>query len=132
MLFNSYVFIFVFLPLVLVAWWGLAGEQKRLAALTIGSYVFYAWWNWRFLPLMIGSTTVDYIAGKQIANSDDHAARKRWLIASLGFNLAALAVFKYFGFFTSSANAVAAAAGMKPLLPVINVVLPIGISFYTF
>ena len=63
MLFNSHEFIFAFLPFVLVGWYLLRPPTVRLAFLTLCSWFFYAWWDWRFLPLMISSTTVDYIAG---------------------------------------------------------------------
>lgn len=67
MLFNSYIFLFAFLPVMLAGWWGLRRDRTRLIALTLMSYVFYGWWDWRFIPLMIASTTVDYVAGGRIA-----------------------------------------------------------------
>src|SRR3954465_5110475 len=137
MLFNSYIFIFVFLPIVLVGWWTLhrafrAGNAPRLAFLTLASYVFYGWWDWRFLPLMWASTTVDYIAGQKIARSEDPVYRKRWLAASMTFNLAILGFFKYYGFFAESVNASAINLGLSAFAPMLVIVLPIGISFYTF
>ncbi len=132
MLFNSQIFLFVFLPLMLAGWWFLKGDRWRLLLLTLMSYVFYGWWDWRFIPLMITSTTVDYVAGTRIDASDDPAVRKRWLVGSLTFNLAILGIFKYYGFFVVSANAVATAMGAPALIPVLHIVLPIGISFYTF
>lgn len=132
MLFNSHIFLFVFLPLMLAGWWLLKGDRWRLLFLTLMSYAFYGWWDWRFIPLMIASTTVDYLAGARIAATEDPAARKRWLVWSLSFNLAILGIFKYYGFFVSSANAVATAMGATALIPVLHIVLPIGISFYTF
>jgi alginate O-acetyltransferase complex protein AlgI len=132
MLFNSYIFLFVFLPIVLTAWWTIRDNRLRLLALTVASYYFYAWWDWRFLPLMIASTNVDYLAGKKISESDDPVIRKRWLVCSLGFNLALLGVFKYYGFFAASVDAVATAMGWPAAIPVVNLILPIGISFYTF
>jgi alginate O-acetyltransferase complex protein AlgI len=132
MLFNSSIFMFVFLPLALFGWWQLRNTRIRLVFLTLASYVFYAWWNWKFVPLMIASTTVDYIAGAKIAESEDPTTRKRWLVCSLTFNLAILGIFKYFGFFASSINEVAHVVGLSATVPVINMVLPIGISFYTF
>jgi alginate O-acetyltransferase complex protein AlgI len=132
MLFNSYVFIFCFLPAALMGWWLLRGTSLRLIFITLASYVFYSWWDWRFLPLMIASTTVDYIAGGRIAASDSVPVRKRWLVYSLTFNLAILGFFKYYGFFADSVDRVATGMGIAPLLPVLHLVLPIGISFYTF
>jgi alginate O-acetyltransferase complex protein AlgI len=131
-LFNSQIFLFAFLPVMLAGWWFLKGDRWRLLFLTLMSYVFYGWWDWRFIPLMVASTTVDYVAGARIAASADPRGRQRWLVGSLTFNLAILGIFKYYGFFVSSANAVAASMGVPALMPVLNIVLPIGISFYTF
>jgi alginate O-acetyltransferase complex protein AlgI len=132
MLFNSYVFLLVFLPVVLLCWWAIRGERQRLLFLTLASYVFYGWWDWRFVPLMVASTSVDYIAGAHIAASAEHAKRKQWLMASLSFNLLVLGFFKYFGFFAASVDRVLEATGAPDLIPVFAIVLPVGISFYTF
>ena len=132
MLFNSYLFIFCFLPLVLAGWWMLRATSARLTFITLASYFFYAWWDWRFLPLMIASTTVDYIAGGKIAASESPRVRKRWLVCSLSFNLAILGFFKYYGFFADSMDRAASAMGATALLPTLHLILPIGISFYTF
>ena len=132
MLFNSYIFLFAFLPLVLTGWWSLRRDSMRLLFLTLASYVFYGWWDWRFVPLMLASTTADYIAGQGIAHSSSPKVRRRWLIGSLSFNLLILGFFKYYDFFAASVSAGAAAAGIAFSIPTLNVVLPIGISFYTF
>lgn len=132
MLFNSYAFLFCFLPVALAGWWMLRGASQRLLFITLASYFFYCWWDWRFLPLMIASTTVDYIAGGRIAASSSQTVRKQWLVCSLGFNLALLGFFKYFGFFADSVDRVAIAMGGHAFLPALHLVLPIGISFYTF
>ncbi len=132
MLFHSYVFIFCFLPVVMAGWWTLRFTWARLTFITLASYFFYGWWDWRFLPLMIASTTVDYIAGSKIAASGVPRVRKQWLIYSLSFNLATLGFFKYYGFFADSVDKVATAMGANSFLPTLHVILPIGISFYTF
>ena len=132
MLFNSYVFLLAFLPIVLLGWWTLRGDRQRLLFLTLASYVFYGWWDWRFVPLMIASTTVDYVAGARIAASTDALRRRRWLAASLSFNLLILGFFKYYGFFAASLDRALKQTGSPTLLPVLEVVLPVGISFYTF
>ena len=62
MLFTTYAFLFGFLPIVLLGWWTLRPRNVRLAFLTGASWVFYAWWDWRFLPVMVAATTVDYVA----------------------------------------------------------------------
>jgi alginate O-acetyltransferase complex protein AlgI len=129
---NSYVFILAFLPLTLLAWWTIRGHRARLVALTLASYLFYGWWDYRFIPLMVLSTTADYLAGLRIHRSESSRARKTWLVALLVFNLGILAIFKYYGFFIDSLNGLAHALGADPSFPALRIVLPIGISFYTF
>ncbi len=132
MLFNSHVFLFAFLPAILALWWGLGGGRARLLALTLFSYFFYAWWDWRFLPLMIVSTGVDYVAGQYIADATDRRARRPWLIFSLTANLGLLGFFKYFDFFAASFNQAAHSLHLPYVVPILGLTLPIGISFYTF
>ena len=133
MLFNSYEFLFGFLPVVLLGWWGIRIPAARLAFLTASSYFFYAWWDWRFLPLMIASTTVDYVAGRALVRFDaDDRRRRAVLVAALSANLAMLWYFKYAGFFLDSLDGIGSAAGIGGPFPELHVVLPIGISFYTF
>jgi len=132
MLFTTYAFLFGYLPLVLVGWWGIGNRSARLGFLTCSSWIFYAWWDWRFLPLMVGTTTVDYVAALAIARSSDQARRKLLLVTSLTVNLGVLGFFKYATFFLSSLNGVGALIGLEAPLPVLRVLLPIGISFYTF
>lgn len=133
MLFNSYIFIFVFLPLILFAWWSRAlTVQMRLGLLTAASYVFYGWWDYRFVGLLLLSTVIDYHVGKQLYAAKSHSGRVRWLIASMVSNLGLLAFFKYSGFFATSFNAVFDWLRMGGSIPVPEIVLPVGISFYTF
>ncbi len=133
MLFNSYVFLFGFLPPVLVGWWGLSRwKPLRLAFLTGASWFFYAWWDWRYLPVLIGATSIDYVAGLLIARSDDEPRRRLLLAASLATNLGILVYFKFAGFFFGSLNGIGPALGLGAALPSLHIVLPIGISFYTF
>jgi len=131
-LFNSYVFLLLFLPIVLLGWWSIRPTRERLVFLAVASYVFYGYWDWRFAFLMLGTTIVDYVAGKTIYAATDRGARRRWLVLSLVFNLGMLAFFKYFDFFTGSVNAVLEGLGLPGGLPILHVVLPIGISFYIF
>jgi alginate O-acetyltransferase complex protein AlgI len=132
-LFNSDSFLFGFLPCVLVGWWGLRRwKPLRLAFLTGASWFFYAWWDWRYLPVLIGATSVDYVAGLWISRSESEPRRRLLLAASLSTNVGILAYFKYAGFFFSSWNGIGAALGLHAALPSLHVVLPIGISFYTF
>jgi alginate O-acetyltransferase complex protein AlgI len=131
-LFTTYSFLFGFLPIVLLGWWSLRRRNLRLAFLTVASWVFYAWWDWRFLPLLIGATTVDYVAALMLAKTDDVRRRRAILVVSLSVNLGILFFFKYTSFFLTSLNGIGSLAGLDEPLPVLYVLLPIGISFYTF
>jgi alginate O-acetyltransferase complex protein AlgI len=133
MLFNSYVFLFGFLPVVLAGWWGLSRWKRlRLAFLTGASWFFYAWWDWRYLPVLIGATSVDYVAGLWIARTEKETRRRLLLAGSLTTNIGILAYFKFAGFFFASMNGIGSALGLGTALPSLHIVLPIGISFYTF
>lgn len=137
MLFNSYVFLCVFLPAMLVGWWFLCRtSRQRLLLLTLMSYAFYAYFDFPtgllLLPLLIVSTSVDYAAGRLLHDMVGQDRRRQVLIGALSFNLALLAVFKYLGFFAGTMNALAGLVGAPGLMPVLHLALPIGISFYTF
>src|SRR5262245_6572904 len=132
MLFNSYLFLFGFLPCTLVGWWLLPRKPLRLAFLTGASWFFYAWWDWRYLPVLIDATSVDYIAGLWISRTDDESRRRLLLTASLTTNIGILAYFKYAGFFLDTLNGIGSGLGLPPDLATLHIVLPIGISFYTF
>jgi alginate O-acetyltransferase complex protein AlgI len=132
MLFNSYVFLFGFLPSVLVGCWSVRHKNARLAFLTAASWFFYAWWDWRFLPLMLATTTVDYVAALAIERMDDTRRRRLLLVLSLAVNLGLLGYFKYAGFFVNSLDGIGRGVGAPVGLPALNILLPVGISFYTF
>ncbi len=131
MLFNSWKFA-AFMIVVGIAY---ALLQRRLrvqnAMLLVASYYFYGCWDYRFLALLMFSTCVDFVVAHRI-DASEGAARKRWLGVSLGVNLSILGFFKYFGFFVQSLSDLLAAVGIHVSLPVLHVVLPMGISFYTF
>ena len=135
MLFNSYEFLFLFLPLVFVLYWFCGrGVRWRMFVLALASYAFYAWWDWRFVFLMIASTSANYFAAKWMVRDElaDHAQHKRLLlVAPIVLNLSLLAAFKYFGFLTLTLSAISQFLQGGPL-PVVELILPIGISFYTF
>jgi len=132
-LFNSHVFIFVFLPIVLAVWWArFIPTHVRLVVLTGASYVFYGYWEWRFVGLMFLSTVVDFWAGHLIDRAPTEKSRRFWLVMTLVANLGLLAFFKYSGFFASVVNDVSNALSGRALVPPFSIVLPIGISFYTF
>ncbi|HNM47009.1 MAG TPA: MBOAT family protein [Candidatus Sumerlaeota bacterium] len=130
MTFNSLAFL-IFLPIVLGLYYLLPFRwQNRM--LLLASYVFYGWWNWKFLILILISPTVDYVCGMLLDRSQDQRTRRRILITSMAMNLIVLGYFKYANFFIDSAHAALAALGI-PFTPlVLDVVLPIGISFHTF
>ncbi|MEK6798834.1 MAG: MBOAT family protein [Planctomycetota bacterium] len=130
MLFNSGAFA-VFLPVMLLAYWRLHGAARRWALL-IGSLFFYSWWDWRFTSLLLLTVAVDYACGLAIA-ATENVRRRRWILTvSVVSNLGVLAGFKYFNFFRDSAAAVLSALGLAHDLPMLHVILPMGISFYTF
>lgn len=158
MLFNSFTFL-LFLPIVFLIYWFVFKKSLQLqnAFLLLASYVFYGWWDWRFLGLIIASSAVDYFCGLkmgELSKSSDigHwtsdnpnnqepttnnklswlSGRKLYLTISLAFNLGLLAFFKYFNFFIESAADLIATIGFQPHLSTLNIILPVGISFYTF
>ena len=130
MTFNSLQYA-AFLPTVLVLYWSLP-RRFRMPLLLVASYVFYGAWDYRFLTLIWISTAADYWIGLTLGRSTGEGRRRALLVASLSVNLGILASFKYFGFFVDSAAALLDKVGLQPNLPVIEVLLPVGISFYTF
>jgi D-alanyl-lipoteichoic acid acyltransferase DltB (MBOAT superfamily) len=130
LLFNSFEFP-VFLALVLAVYY-LAPRRLQNGVLLIASYVFYGWWDWRFLSLLALSTVVDFCCARSIQKRDDDSVRRRFLLTSIATNLGILGTFKYFDFFAQSARPVLAALGLPASPVVLDVVLPVGISFYTF
>lgn len=134
MIFNSIEF-FIFLPIVFAIFWllGRKSAKSQNLILLIASYVFYGWWDYRFLSLIILSTLVDYVVGREIYRSQDKKHQKRWLAVSLVFNLGLLGFFKYFDFFVESFVSAFSFAGVQMEHSwTLNIVLPVGISFYTF
>ncbi len=130
MLFNSWTF-FAFFIVVLGVYSSLSHSwQNRF--LLAASLTFYGFWDWRFVFLMVLTSGIDYVAGLKIAATSNQDKRKRWLILSIGCNLAILGFFKYFNFFIDSAIATARAFGVNIPDWHFHVILPVGISFYTF
>ncbi len=131
MLFTSGVFLYAFLPLFLAAYY-LAPPRWRTWIITLFSYVFYGWWRPDFVLLIWVSTAVDFGCGRGIER-DREAGRnaKRWVWLSCTVNLGLLAYFKYANFGIDTLNAMLVAAGRTPI-PALDVILPVGISFYTF
>ena len=130
MLFNSIEYLF-FLPIVFLIYWLVCSNIRSRNLLIVGaSFVFYGWWDWRFLSLMVMSCFCSFFAGLLLERSEKR--RKLILIASLAVNLGILFVFKYYNFFMESAREVVQVFGLRPSFSFISVVLPVGISFYTF
>ena len=129
MLFVELAFLPFFL-VVLAVHWGLRGERARKRWLLAASWFFYGCWDWRFLSLLGFSTLLDYVVALRIERP---GARKRaWILVSLCGNLGLLGIFKYFGFFVDSAVELLALLGVEAHRPTLAIVLPVGISFYTF
>ena len=154
MLFNSFEFA-VFLPVMFLAYWylcpflsdvvksirslgiadmasGQGGWQLQNLLLLAGSLVFYGWWDPRFLGLMLFSAVLDFCVGNLIYRSQSTIARRSWLATSMVINFGILGVFKYYNFFAGSLNDALAFAGVDPAAVRLDLVLPVGISFYTF
>lgn len=133
MLFNSFEFL-VFLPLVFLVYWKIMNRSLKLQNLfvMIASYIFYGWWDWRFLSLIIFSTLVDYLVGRGLGKQENRLTRKLLLWTSIIVNIGLLGVFKYFNFFLDSLYDVI--PGLQAVLGfnTLNIILPVGISFYTF
>lgn len=131
MLFNSIEFA-VFLPIVLGLYYALRKVSRQNLLLLAASYVFYGAWDWRFLSLLLFSTLIDYFAGSALGKTDDERRRKLIFFSSVGTQLVILAFFKYFGFFVESAVGLLSFFGLEPNAPLLEILLPVGISFYTF
>jgi alginate O-acetyltransferase complex protein AlgI len=133
MLFNSLSF-GLFFPIVFILYWFVVNKNLKIQNwfLLIASYFFYSCWNWHFLFLLIFSTFLDYFTAHKIFESNTPKLKKIWLWVSIGINLGFLGVFKYYNFFISSFTDFTNGLGwhLQPIL--IAVILPVGISFYTF
>ncbi|MEO0651608.1 MAG: class II aldolase/adducin family protein, partial [Planctomycetota bacterium] len=132
MLFNSATYA-CFLALVCALYWALSKRAgARHLLLLVASYAFYANWDPRFLGLIVFSTLLDWTVGQRLAGEERPRARRAWLLASLVGNLGVLGFFKYFDFFSAQAAALLNAAGLAADPFTLDLLLPVGISFYTF
>ena len=132
MVFNSYEFL-VFLPSVFIVYWFVVNNSLKLQNLFLlfASYLFYGWWDWRFLSLIVISSFADFFIGKAIYRSDNPHS-KYWLWLSILINLGFLGVFKYSNFFVDSFVDAFSLVGVELHRTSLNIILPVGISFYTF
>lgn len=133
MLFNSIDFA-LFLPLVFVLYWFVTNKNLKLqnALLLIASYFFYACWDWRFMFLLMFSTLLDYYTGLKMQDAENQKEKRFWFWLSVIVNLGFLGVFKYYNFFAESFAEAVSQIGWQVSPLMINVILPVGISFYTF
>ncbi len=133
MLFNSFDFA-LFLPIALLLYWYVVGKNLKLQNLliVIASYIFYGWWDWRFLSLIVFSTLVDYTVGVLLSKEEKALKRKLLLWTSIGVNLGFLGFFKYYNFFLDNFVSAFSFFGMEINANSLNIILPVGISFYTF
>lgn len=133
MLFNSIDFAF-FLPVVFFLYWFVTNKNLKLQnwLILIASYIFYGWWDWRFLSLLFISTLVDYLVGIQLQSQENPLKRKLLLTISIVSNLGMLAFFKYYNFFLDNFVEAYTFFGGRINPRSLNVILPVGISFYTF
>ena len=133
MLFNSIDFA-VFLPIVFLLYWLLANKSLKLqnALIVLASYLFYGWWDWRFLSLILFSTLVDYTVGRKLKSEKNQTKRKILLWTSIFVNLGFLGFFKYANFFLDNFTAAFSFFGSEIATHSLDIILPVGISFYTF
>ncbi len=131
MTFTSLAFL-LFLPTVLLAYWLLRFRRPQNVLLVAASYFFYGWWDYRFCFLMLASSLVDYVLGLLLVAQKEDRRRKLCLVASLVCNLGLLGVFKYYDFFVKSFCALGDSVGLKMHTETLGIILPVGISFYTF
>ncbi|MCO4804950.1 MAG: MBOAT family protein [Flavobacteriales bacterium] len=133
MLFNSLDFA-LFLPLVFTLYWTLSrfGTRFQNSIIVVASYVFYGWWDWRFLTLILFSTVVDYSVGILMSKETKESRRKGLLWLSILVNLGLLGFFKYSNFFIENFISAFTVFGSSISISSLNIILPVGISFYTF
>jgi D-alanyl-lipoteichoic acid acyltransferase DltB (MBOAT superfamily) len=133
MLFNSIDFA-IFLPIVFLLYWFVTNRNLKLqnALIVAASYVFYGWWDYRFLSLIIFSTLVDYLIGRKLKTEEKKTNRKILLWTSIIVNLGFLGLFKYYNFFLDNFIAAFSLFGSEIKPNSLNIILPVGISFYTF
>src|SRR6056297_1160545 len=133
MLFHTLDFLYFFIAFFLVYWFVF---QKSLKAqnilIFIASYIFYGWWDWRFLSLIAFSTVVDYAVGRKLSQTSSETHRKTLLWVSIAVNIGLLGFFKYFNFFAENLYELLSSIGFQPNRTSLDIILPVGISFYTF
>ncbi|NLT07419.1 MAG: MBOAT family protein [Solirubrobacterales bacterium] len=132
MTFPTIEFAAFFTVVLFLSWLAMPHPRLWRPFMLVASYVFYGWLDWRWVLLLIGSTVVNTVFANAVARSDDPVARKRIVAVAVAANLTLLGIFKYLGFFADSVDDALSSIGLGSPLPVLSVVLPIGISFFTF
>jgi len=133
MLFNSIDFA-IFLPIIFILYWFVTNKNLKSQNLliVIASYIFYGWWDWRFLSLILFSTIIDYLIGISLSKQESQTKRKMLLWTSILVNLGFLGFFKYYNFFLDNFITAFSFFGTPINAQGLNIILPVGISFYTF
>lgn len=132
MVFSTYLFLFWFLPITLIVYYAVP-VRYRNAWIALSSYIFYGWWRPEYCALLFGMTVFNYYCGERIVRTDDARRKKRWVTLSVVGSLSLLGYFKYAGMLTTWARTVVGwMGGAEASIPLLDVLLPIGISFYTF
>ncbi|KAA6311930.1 Peptidoglycan O-acetyltransferase, partial [termite gut metagenome] len=133
MLFNSFEFL-LFLPVVFILYWFVFKRLNRQNLFVVtASYFFYGWWDWRFLILIAFTSLCSYYSGILLEKTEGKRTKQKWISASnIVLNLLILGVFKYFNFFAESFAALFQSFGYRMDTVTLDVLLPVGISFYTF
>lgn len=133
MIFTSVEFL-IFLVITFILYWKVFNKNLLIqnALVLVCSYFFYAWWDWRFLALLFSSSLCDYIIGLNIHKAKTQRVRKLFVTASILTNISLLGFFKYFNFFIDSANQLLESIGLHGNISSLYIILPVGISFYTF
>ncbi len=132
MLFQSFPFMFALLPVTLALFWLSPNIRYKQAVVLTASYIFYGYWDWRFCGLILLSSLVDFIVGGRIPKAGSLKAKRAWLVVSVVVNLTILGFFKYWDFFAESTNRLLEMIGLESSAPLLHMILPVGISFYTF
>lgn len=133
MLFNSLEFL-IFLPIVFLLYWYVFSKNLKSRNLFIlfVSYIFYGWWDWKFLGLIFISSLADFYIGQKLFESENISRKRYYLISSIAINLGILGFFKYFNFFIDNFKILLENFGYSQDINTLNIILPVGISFYTF
>jgi D-alanyl-lipoteichoic acid acyltransferase DltB (MBOAT superfamily) len=130
-LFPTLTFAIFFLVVFPISWWLRPHQRSWRLFMLAASYVFYGSWDWRFVFLLFASSVVNAFLGRMIA-AETRAGRRGYLVAAVAFNVGLLGVFKYYGFFVESLNGLLTGLGLPGQVPFLEIILPVGISFFTF